>query len=133
MNIFIDTSAFLAVLNANDRFHQPARNAWSDIITSGSAIFTSNYIILETTALLQHRFGIEALRLFESELLPVVEIAWVDEAIHKQGMSTLLAANRGDLSLVDCTSFEMMRHRELDRAFTFDPHFSEQGFEVIPK
>jgi predicted nucleic acid-binding protein len=133
MNIFIDTSAFLAVLNANDRFHLPARNAWSDIITSGSAIFTSNYVILETTALLQHRFGIEALRLFESEILPVVEIAWVDEAIHKQGMSTLLAANRRDLSLVDCTSFEMMRHRDMDRAFTFDLHFSEQGFEVIPK
>jgi len=133
VNIFIDTSAFLAVLNANDRFHLPARNAWSDIITSGSAIFTSNYVILETTALLQHRFGIEALRLFESELLPVIEIAWVDEAIHKQGMSTLLAANRRDLSLVDCTSFEMMRHRDMDRAFTFDLHFSEQGFEVIPK
>jgi predicted nucleic acid-binding protein len=133
MNIFIDTSAFLAVLNANDRFHLPARNAWSDIITSGSTLFTSNYVILETTALLQHRFGIEALRLFESELLPVVEIAWVDEATHKQGMSTLLAANRRDLSLVDCTSFEMMRHRDMDRTFTFDPHFSEQGFEVIPK
>ena len=132
MNIFIDTAAFLAVLNANDRFHQPARNAWSEIIISGSALFAGNYVILETTALLQHRFGIDALRLFEGELLPVVEIAWVDEAIHKQGMSALLAANRRDLSLVDCTSFEMMRQRGLDRAFTFDPHFNEQGFEVIP-
>ena len=133
MNTFIDTSAFLAVLNANDRFYQPAQDAWTDIITSGSALFTSNYVILETTALLQHRFGIEALRLFESELLPVVEIAWVDEDIHRQGLSTLLAANRRDLSLVDCTSFETMRRRNLDRAFTFDPHFGEQGFEVIPK
>ena len=132
MNIFIDTAAFLAVLNANDRFYQPAQNAWSDIINSGSVLFTSNYVILETTALLQHRFGIESLRLFESELLPVIEIAWVDEAVHKQGMSALLAANRRDLSLVDCTSFEIMRQRGLDRAFTFDPHFNEQGFEVIP-
>ncbi len=132
MNIFIDTTAFLAVLNANDRFYQPAQNAWSGIITSGSFLFTSNYVILETTALLQRRFGIEALRLFESEILPLVEIAWVDEIIHRQGMSALLVANRRDLSLVDCTSFEMMRQRNLDRAFTFDIHFREQGFEVIP-
>ena len=82
--------------------------------------------------MLQHRFGIEALQLVESELMPVVEIAWVDEVIHQQGMSTLLAANRGDLSLVDCASFELMRHRELDRPFSFDPHFSEQGFDVVP-
>jgi predicted nucleic acid-binding protein len=132
MNIFIDTAAFLAVLNANDRFHQPARGVWSDIVNSDSGLFSSNYIILETSALLQHRFGIESLRLFEGELLPVVEIAWIDEVIHKQGMSALLAANRRDLSLVDCTSFELMRQKGIGRVFTFDRHFNEQGFEVIP-
>jgi predicted nucleic acid-binding protein len=33
---------------------------------------------------------------------------------------------------VDCTSFEIMRQARLERAFTFDPHFAEQGFVVIP-
>ena len=132
MNLFIDTSAFLAVLNANDRFYPPARGAWSELLKSEAALFTSNYVLLETTALLQHRFGIPALRMFESELLPVVTVAWVDEALHRQGMSALLAANRWDLSLVDCTSFEMIRQKGMDCAFTFDPHFREQGFAVIP-
>jgi len=133
MNIFIDTAAFLAILNANDQFHQSASKAWDEILSSDSSLFSSNYVILETTALLQHRFGIEALRLFEIDILPVVEIAWVDETIHKQGLSALLAANRRDLSLVDCTSFEIMRQIGLDEVFTFDPHFREQGFKVIPE
>ena len=133
MNIFIDTAAFLAVLNANDQFHSSARHTWDEILSSDSPLFSSNYVILETTALLQHRFGIEALRLFEIDILPVVEIAWVDETIHKQGLSALLAANRRDLSLVDCTSFEIMRQTGMDRVFTFDPHFREQGFKVIPE
>ena len=133
MSIFIDTAAFLAVLNANDRFHRLARKTWGEIISSDSVLFSSNYVILEMTALLQHRFGIEALRLFESDVLPVVEIAWVDETIHKRGMSVLLAANRRNLSLVDCTSFEIMRQIGLDQVFTFDPHFGEQGFKAIPE
>jgi predicted nucleic acid-binding protein len=132
MSIFIDTAAFLAVLNANDRFHPTARNAWHGILSSNTSLFSSNYIVLETSALLQHRFGIEALRLFESDLLPVVEIIWVDKIIHQQAMSALLIANRRDLSLVDCTSFEIMRQLGADEAFTFDPHFREQGFKVIP-
>jgi len=132
MNIFIDTAAFLAVLNINDQFHQSAKNIWNEILSSNSPLFSSNYIILETTALLQHRFGIEALRLFQSDILPVVEIAWVDETIHQQGMSALLVANRRNLSLVDCTSFEIMRQIGSDEVFTFDPHFREQGFKVIP-
>ena len=131
MNTLIDASAFLAVLNANDQFHPAARTAWQEILTSGSVLFTTNYILLETTALLQHRFGIEALRLFAGDLLPVVEIAWVDPSIHQQAISALLAANRRDLSLVDCTSFEVIRQKGLC-AFTFDRHFTEQGFPVIP-
>jgi predicted nucleic acid-binding protein len=133
MNVFIDTAAFLAVLNANDQFHPLAKQTWDEILSSDSVLFSSNYVILETTTLLQHRFGIEAVRLFESDILPILEIAWIDEPIHKQGMSALLVANRRNLSLVDCTSFEIMRQVGLDIAFTFDPHFSEQGFGVIPE
>jgi predicted nucleic acid-binding protein len=133
MNTFIDTAAFLAVLNADDRFHFSASQAWGEILSSDTSIFSSNYVILETTTLLQHRFGIEALRLFESEISPVIIIVWVDETIHKQGMSVLLAANRRDLSLVDCTSFEIIRQIGMDEVFTFDPHFREQGFKVIPE
>jgi predicted nucleic acid-binding protein len=44
----------------------------------------------------------------------------------------LLAANRRSLSLVDCTSFEVMRQAGLDTVFTFDLHFREMGFKVIP-
>lgn len=132
MNIFIDTAAFLAILNANDQFHPAARQSWEEMIKADFVLFSSNYVLLETTALLQHRFGIEAVRLFESDILPVLEVHWVNELIHKQAMSALLVANRRALSLVDCTSFEIMRQFGMDKAFTFDPHFSEQGFELIP-
>ena len=133
MNIFIDTSAFLAVLNANDKFHPSAKHDWDELLSSEAILISSNYVILETTALLQHRFGIEAVRLVESDILPIIEIAWVDEVIHKQAMSALLVANHRDLLLVDCTSFEIIRQVGLDRVFTFDPHFREQGFKVIPE
>lgn len=132
MNVFIDTAAFLAILNADDLYHPSAMLAWDEILSSESTLFSSNYVLLETTAILQHRFGIEAVRLFENDIRPIIEITWVDDALHKQGMSALLVANRRNLSLVDCTSFEIIRQFGLDEVFTFDPHFREQGFNVIP-
>jgi predicted nucleic acid-binding protein len=132
MKIFVDTAAFLAVLNANDQFHPSAKKNWDAMLASNSTLYSSNYIILETITLLQHRFGVEAVRLFESDILPIIDIAWVGEEIHRQGMSALLVANRRNLSLVDCTSFEIMRQAGLDTAFTFDHHYKEQGFIVIP-
>ncbi len=132
MKIYMDTAAFLAILNANDQFHPAAQQSWKEVIESDSVLFSSNYVLLETTALLQHRFGIKAVRLFESDMQPIVEVVWIDELIHKRAMGALLAANRRDLSLVDCTSFDIMRQFEIDKAFTFDPHFREQGFRTVP-
>ena len=45
----------------------------------------------------------------------------------------VFAANRRQLSLVDCSSFETMRRVRIEKVFTFDEHFREQGFEVIPR
>lgn len=132
MNTFIDTAAFLAVLSATDQFHGQARRVWNEIIGSEKTLFTSSYVVFETISLLQHHFGVDAVRLFDSEILPIVEIAWIDEVIHKQGMSALLTANRRSLSLVDCISFETMRKLGIEEVFTFDPHFNEQGFRMLP-
>jgi uncharacterized protein len=132
MRFFIDTSAFLAILNASDQFHLSAKKTWQEILTSDTTIYSSNYIILETIALLQHRFGLEAVRLFEGDVLPVIEIVWIDKTTHEKGMLALLTANRRDLSLVDCTSFEIIRQSGLEKAFTYDPHFREQRIPVIP-
>ncbi len=132
MQIFMDTSAFMAVIDANDQFHTAAKTAWQEILSNDSILITSNYLLLETTALLQHRFGMDAVRVLESSILPAIEVIWIDQAIHKQAVSALLAANRRELSLVDCTSFEIMRLMGLETVFTFDPRFREQGFALLP-
>ncbi len=43
-----------------------------------------------------------------------------------------LTAGRRALSLVDCASLVVMRRLGVEKAFTFDRHFAEQGFMLIP-
>ena len=33
---------------------------------------------------------------------------------------------------IDCTSFALMDSLKLERAFTFDAHFSQKGFQISP-
>jgi predicted nucleic acid-binding protein len=65
-------------------------------------------------------------------LLAVVAQAWVDRELHGQALAATLAAGRRDISLVDRISFELMGRRAVGRAFAFDEHFAEQGFELLP-
>ena len=131
-SIFIDTSAFLAVLDADDDHHALAKSAWGEILVSGSLLVTSNYVLVETFALVQNRLGLQAIRVFQEDIVPLLSPRWVDATIHAAATSALLAANRKKLSLVDCVSFEVMRHAALRKVFTFDRHFQEQGFDCVP-
>lgn len=132
MRVFIDTSAFLAVLDADDRIHSKAKKKWEELVSSKNILISHNYILVETFALVQHRLGTAAVKVFNDDVLPVISVKWVDEATHKTAVSALITASRRRLSLVDCVSFEIMRQLGVEAAFTFDPHFAEQGFRCIP-
>lgn len=131
MSIFVDTSAFLAVLDADDIEHERAKKTWEYLITNNELIICSNYVLIETFALVQHRLGIEAVRAFQKYVYPLLNIEWIGESDHRAGVAAVLAASRRKLSLVDCVSFDVMRRLGVNRIFCFDPHFEEQGFESI--
>ena len=132
MTVFINTSAFFAILDADDRQHQAAKQMWITLLNDSADLVCSNYVIVETTALVQNRLGIEAVRTFQEEMFPVVRTERIDDPMHHAGVTALLTAGQRHLSLVDCVSFGLMRRLGIRRAFAIDAHFSEQGFEVVP-
>lgn len=132
MRIFVDTSAFYALLDRGDENHGAAKGAWTQMLDTGDPSVTSNYVLVETFALLQNRLGMAAVRGFQEDVMPVVHVEFVSPEQHRSGISALLAADRRGLSLVDCVSFEVMRHLGIRTVFCFDTHFREQGFTFIP-
>lgn len=132
MSVFIDTSAFLALLDAADRHHAGAAAAWQDLLDRQGPLVVTNYVLVEVLALVQHRLGQAAVHAFQQDIAPMLQVVWIDEIAHAAGVAGLLAANRRQLSLVDCVSFETMRELGIDTAFTFDRYFAKQQFRCVP-
>ena len=130
--MIVDTSAFLAVLGKDDGNHARARTAWGDLLEQRTPLVTSSYVLAETLAILQHRMGLDAVRVFHNDIHPILTIEWVADGLHEKGIGGVLVARRRDLSLVDCVSFDVMRQRGIRKVFAFDAHFEEQGFDVVP-
>lgn len=132
MSVFADTSALYALLDRDDRFHVAAAATWKQLLTNDEPLVTSNYVILECFALVQRRLGMDAVRDLATRLLPLLTTEWIGDSDHELAEAALLAAGRRDISFVDFASFQVMRRTDVVRAFTFDPHFTEQGLQILP-
>ncbi len=102
------------------------------LVKANRPLVTSNYVLLETSALLQHRFGVTAVHDFDGRIVPLLRVMWISAEIHQQAMERLVRTNRRELSLVDCSSFEIMDAEGIREAFTLDADFAAAGYRIIP-
>lgn len=129
MMVFVDTSAFFAILDADDAMHATAVTYLATALECRTRLVTSSYVVVETSALTRSRLGADAFRAFTEQLLPVTQIEWVTPQQHAAATSAALLVGNAGPSLVDCTSFEVMRGLGIRTAFAHDRHFSQAGFE----
>jgi predicted nucleic acid-binding protein len=131
MSVFADTSALYAAIVRTEEQHQNCLRLFRRLVESGRSIKTTNYVVLETTALMQHRIGLDPVRDFDERVLPMITVYWVSQELHRKGMRRLVRENKRNLSLTDCVSFEFMEVEGLRDAFTLDRHFAEAGFRLL--
>lgn len=130
--IFVDTSALYSLVATEDATSTIAADAWERLVRAENNFFTNNYVVVECISLVQRRLGLEFVRHLQTGIIPLLQVDWIDDEQHALAVQQTLDANRRNLSLVDCSAFETMRRLEIETAFTFDSHFREEGFNVIP-
>lgn len=128
MSVFVDTSFLVALLDEDDARSSTAARLWEQVSVAGRTVLTTNYVVLESCAVLQRRLGFAAVRRLTRDLLAPVTLEWVTRADHERALDGLEVAGRRDLSLVDCVSFEVMRRLDVGDCLAFDVHFDERGF-----
>jgi predicted nucleic acid-binding protein len=132
MSVFVDTSALYAILVRSEEDHEKVVEAFSGLLQASRRLVSTNYVLVETCALLQHRFGLPAVRDFESRLVPLLRVHWIDGGLHRRALERLFSTDRRRLSLVDCASFVLMEAEGLKEALAIDRDFEDQGFRLIP-
>jgi len=120
-----DSSAVLALLDADDADHGTAARIATEIAKEERPSFITNYIEVEAHALLLRKLGRAlALEWLLSGGLPVVRVSPQEEQRAKE---LLERYNDKNWSLCDSISFAVIYSRKIDAAFSFDRHFLQFG------
>ena len=124
-SVLWDSSAILALLDADDADHARAVAVARQIASAERPSFITNYIEAETHALLLRKLGRTIARewLLRGGL-PVVRALPAEE----QGAKEILARHTDkDWSLCDAISFAVLNARQIATTFAFDRHFWQYG------
>lgn len=127
--VFVDTSALYALLDRDDANHGEARVIWARL--SNSMLLTHNYVLVETTALVQRRIGLEVVRTLHDVFVPLLSVVWVDLTTHSLALEAVTASGERAVSLVDRVSFHVVRTMQCTAVFAFDEDFTRQGIDVL--
>ena len=133
--IFIDSSAFLARYLTHDQHHVAGRQSWAELLESQTKLVTSCHVIVETLTLLGRRAGYRfaadrARSLYASTHITILR---ADEQSEIDAVTWFERLAGLQVSFTDCISFSLMMRLGINEAFTFDRHFSQAGFIVLPK
>jgi uncharacterized protein len=128
VSVFVDTSAVYALLDAGDSRHEDATRAADRLL--GEELVTHSYVVVELVSLVRRRLGAAAAARLIDDVLPALDVMDVEAGLRLRAMSAFRAAAGSGMSLVDRTSFEIMRERGLRRAWAFDADFGREGFEL---
>lgn len=130
MSLFLDTSALYPLLVRTEEGHDAVAGAFREAVDEGRTVVTTNYVALETIALLQSRIGLEAVADLSDRILPLARIRWVDEALHRRAVEELVRRDRRRVSLT--VSFLVMQADGIREALALDGGFEERGFDLLP-
>ena len=100
-----------------------------EIERDGLPLHTHNYVLVESAAVLQRRFGLTSALSFLAESRTFT-VHWITPEDHAEAVELLERRGKRNLSLVDCMSFIVMRQYGITTALVYDSDFQAEGFDA---
>ena len=136
-DVFVDTSGWAYYLDRQDPLHSVVVTFVRHAVIQRQRLVTTNYIITELVALLSSRYhlprqqviiAINAIKMDAS-----VEVVHIERAMDNEAWALLEARSDKEWSLVDASSFVIMKRFGMIEALTTDHHFTQAGFIRVPR
>jgi len=133
--IFVDTSAYFALIYEKDGNHEKARNFLELAEKHKLILLTSNFIIAETHVLILRTpsLGYRIAKFFLEDIRTTLnKPERITEEDEERAFEIITKYSDKYFTYTDATSFALMERLGIKRVFTFDNHYNQYGFQKVP-
>ena len=128
--VFADTSFYLALLSADDEYHDRAVQLSMEM---RRPVVLTEFVLLETgnslSSVHQRRLFVDLAPHLPAD--PAVRIVPASSDLLQLGYELFRRREDKSWSLTDCTSFVVMKEQGVREAITADHHFEQAGFVAL--
>lgn len=128
MKVFIDTSAFVAVLVESETDHKKVAKKYSDYRQHRATFLTSDYVLDELfTRLLYYKLDLRIYieKLKGSIARSEITVLHINEGLFEKALNAFLKFSDHKISFTDATSYVLYKDFSLDEIFTLDSDFKK--------
>jgi predicted nucleic acid-binding protein len=138
--LFVDTSAFYAIADGDDRHHRAAVSALQMSVGTDRVV-TSDHVLVESWLLICSRLGRRAaMRFWDGVSIDVLTVVGITAEDFRRAREIAREWSDQGFSIVDCTSFALIERLDIRRACAFDKHFRivrfgwprHRALEIVP-
>lgn len=130
MKVFIDTSAWIALFNKKDQFHDVAVEIIKTL--ERDELATSDFVLGEFLGAGKRALSHTALIKSGKIILRLVDFLAVDKEVRKESLKKWGDSFSKAVSFVDWSNFVLMNQHGIDKIFAFDEDFLKMGLKVVP-
>ncbi len=124
--VLVDSSAFFALLDADDTNHALARLTFEQLAGENCSLVSTNLLVAEVYALTQRRLGPQVARAWLNALpTSQVSLLHASEAHHMRAVVLINKYPDHLFSYADAVAFVVADERGIGTFFSFDRHFAE--------
>jgi len=133
MKVFLDTSAFVALLVKNEIDHEKVANKYLDYRQERALLITSDYILDELFTRLRF-YKIDLKRYIEKLKSSIdkdeIAVLRIDENLFDKSIQIFLKFSDHKISFTDATTYVLYKNFSLDEIFTLDNDFKKMRVNI---
>jgi predicted nucleic acid-binding protein len=135
--VFVDTGGWITIAVKRDRYHKKAATYYRKLSRDTVRLVTSNSVLAETYTRIRFDDGHAKALQFNASIQEAIQVGrlnlqWVTPAIHLKAWDIFENYADQDFCFLDCTSFAIVKHVGVKKAFGFDDHFKTMGLILKP-
>lgn len=135
--VYVDTSAFIALLWRRDRSHEPVSATYRSLREQRARLVTCDPVISETATRLRYDAGLDAALRFHRVIRAATQAATLtiresDADLRERAFEVMRRYDGLALSYADCVGAAVARELGADAVLALDDDFRILGFDLLP-